>query len=255
MKRILFLLFSFISKEAIAQVNIDWAICVEEKTYQYTNAKTDGFVIKNKRIKFCYNRSYFGFDNGNGYIQVFPLESWNTGVDRFGNVTEEFINGECPNYARGDMMVTITHSKPQTVLIQNTREITSYAYYIETNSLYTGKVTVNKNPSKTRIEELAHFKIDSFINYSEHWGNGTDTGIIGECKLNFLLHKDGTISNVKCIESSKNSSTINRKYFNGILFDKKLNEVFLRMPVIKTDFKKGEDSKYFYYRFTLMAYN
>lgn len=251
--RMFFFILLIASKVTLGQIQIDWPICVEERVYNYTNAKLEDYILKHKFIKFCYSHQYFGL-NDNGYLQVFPLEAYSSQTDKDGNITESFINGACQNYNRGDLYIVITHSKPQTILINYT-VIAPWSIYIETNSLYTGKVTVNKNPPKSKIEELAHFKIDSFINYSEHWGNGNDTGVIGECKLNFLLHKNGTITNVRCIQSSKNSSIINRKYFNSIVFDKKLNEVFLRMPTIKTDFKKGVDSKYFDYKFELKAYN
>lgn len=131
----LFLAFLLMPFYSIAQVDIDWAVCVNEKKYQYTTPNQDGFKIINKPFQFCYNFKYFSVMDKTGYNQIFPLERRNFIKNTKGEVVEEFTNGNCQNFSMGDVIVRITYSKPQSILISFTKQITAHCYYIETNQL------------------------------------------------------------------------------------------------------------------------
>lgn len=132
-----------------------WSVCVNERRYQYVGAKDNGFRIINKPITFCYNDYYFGFVTGNGYVEVYPIESYSMSTNEEGYIVESFLNGRTENYEEGDYLILITHSKPATVLINYTR-FGGHAYYIETNDLYTGKVkkAASSETSKQKVSQL-----------------------------------------------------------------------------------------------------
>ncbi|MFA6150134.1 MAG: hypothetical protein WC716_02360 [Chitinophagaceae bacterium] len=132
MKKLMIAL-SLLPFNSIAQAEIDWAICIQEKQYQYVTPKMDGFQVIKKPFKFCYNTTHFGFADKTGYIQIFPLVRRAYGKTAKGIPYEDFANGETNNFQQGDIYVKIIYSKPQSVFINDTRAITSHAYYLETN--------------------------------------------------------------------------------------------------------------------------
>lgn len=209
MKSLIQFLLLLCTMQSYAQIPV-WEICVEKDRY-YSSDKDEDFILKKKPIKFCYNKYFFGF-NTKGYIQIFPLEMWNQGTDRLGNITEEFINGECLNYERGDLIVTITHSKPQTILINYTRN-GGWGILIETNSLYVGQVENYKpkplmnpiEPKKQLRQPKSLVNIDSLLSYMVPWSSreimASYNGYVGNVELTFKVDAFGNIEklNKECI--------------------------------------------------------